>query len=231
MKFLAADRRRHLRLRKDSPRLRIRDETASTLTHFCGFILSILGLAILLWLSIRERDAWRIVSSSVYGITLVTLYAVSTLYHLTRCGRRKLRLRLWDHCAIFLFIAGSYTPFVLVSIRGGWGWSIFGLVWAVALIGIFLKAFVSHRASGISTGIYLLMGWLCVIAIVPLWNALQAGGMILLVAGGLAYSAGTLFFALDHRSYYHAAWHLCVLGGSALHFLAIALYVLPAVPS
>ncbi len=227
---LKLERRHHLRLRKEGVTRRFHDEAANTLTHLAGLVLSLLGLAILLWISIPEGDAWRIISASVYGVSLVSLYGVSTLYHFTGNPRKKLRLRFWDHCAIYLLIAGSYTPFVLVSLRGGWGWSIFGIVWAAAIAGILVKLCVSHRASRISTSLYLIMGWVAVLAIKPLWDALHLGGFILLVAGGLAYTAGTLFFALDHRRFFHAVWHLCVLSGSILHFLAVVLYVLPVSP-
>ncbi len=221
MSSFIKERRDHLRLRASDHRRRRHDETANTWTHFGGFLLSVLGCVFLLILSIRSGDPWHIVSASVYGVTLLTLYTASTLYHFADNPRRRLRLRLFDHCAIFLFIAGSYTPFTLVGLRGGWGWSIFVLAWAGAIAGCLLKIFITNRSSILSTGLYLLLGWLSIIAIVPLWNALPPGGFVLLVTGGLAYTAGTYFFTFDHRRFFHATWHLCVVAGSVLHYLAI----------
>jgi hemolysin III len=223
-------RRRHLRHRSRSPRRRFSEEAANTAIHFIGFLLSLAGLTVLLGIAIRARDPWRIVSAAIYGLSLASLFGASTLYHFTKDPRRKYRLRLWDHAAIYFLIAGSYTPFVLVSLRGGWGWSLFGIIWAIALAGFLLKCFVSHRANHISTAIYILMGWLALLAAKPLWDALQFGGFALLVAGGLAYTAGIWFFARDYRPYYHAIWHVCVLAGSVCHFLAIALFVMPPLP-
>ena len=223
-------RRQHLRHRKDSPRRRFTEEAANTAVHFGGFLLSILGLAILLWLAIPTRDPWRVVSALIYGFSLITLFGASTLYHLTTNARRKYRLRLWDHNAIYFLIAGSYTPFVLVSLRGPWGWSLFAVIWTIALAGFILKTFVSHKANRLSTALYILMGWIALIAAKPLWDALHFGGFSLLIAGGLAYTAGTWFFARDYRPYYHAIWHLCVLAGAAFHFFAVTLYVMPPGP-
>jgi hemolysin III len=223
-------RRHHLRHRKDSPHRRFTEEAANTIIHFLGFLLSVIGLAVLLWLAIPTGDPWRIVSAIIYGLSLISLFGASTLYHFTKNPRRKYRLRLWDHNAIYFLIAGSYTPFLLISLRGPWGWSLFAVIWAIALTGFVLKTFISHKANRLSTALYLAMGWLAIIAAKPLWDALQPGGITLLVAGGLAYTAGTWFFARDYRPGYHALWHACVLAGAACHFLAIALYVMPDHP-
>ncbi|MEM7146221.1 MAG: hemolysin III family protein [Verrucomicrobiota bacterium] len=220
-------RRQNLRHRKQSFRRRISEEAANTIIHFAGLILSIIGSIILLNLAIPTGDPWRIISAIIYGLSLISLFGASTLYHFTANPRRKYRLRLWDHNAIYFLIAGSYTPFLLVTLRGPWGWSLLTIIWSLALAGFILKTFISHKANRRSTALYLAMGWLAIVAAKPLYDSLQTGGIILLVAGGLAYTAGTWFFARDFRPFYHAIWHLFVLAGAACHFLAIARYVIP----
>ncbi|MCB1095361.1 MAG: hemolysin III family protein [Verrucomicrobiae bacterium] len=207
----------------------VRNEIANTVTHGIGLALSIAGVVLLLLLAISKGDARHIASFAVFGACLVATYAISTIYHSAKSRRRKLRLRMLDHCAIFLLIAGSYTPFMIVVVDNGFGRSLLALVWLMAIAGIAGKVFVTHKASRSSTLIYIAMGWLAVLVIVPLYKGLGWQGFLLLVAGGLAYTGGTYFFARDHRPYYHAIWHLFVLGGSALHFAAVALLLLPHV--
>ena len=205
----------------------VRDEIANAVTHGVGLALSIAGLVLLLIWAIAMGDARHVVSFTVYGICLVTTYGVSTLYHSEKRKRRKYRLRMYDHCSIFLLIAGSYTPFMIVTLDSSMGWVLLGVVWAIAIIGIAGKLFVSHKASGRSTLVYVVLGWLSILAVVPLYNGLGWEGFFLLLCGGLAYTAGTFFFHRDHRQYFHAIWHVFVLAGSGFHFAAIALFLVP----
>jgi len=168
-----------------------------------------------------------VVSVSVYGTTLVLLYLASALYHGPRSPRRKERLRVLDHAAIFLLIAGTYTPFALVTLRGPWGWSLFGIVWGLALAGVLLEVCSPGRFPVLSLSLYLGMGWLVVIAGKPLLAALPRGGMAWLVAGGLAYTLGVAFYLWRALPFHHAVWHLFVLAGSALQFFGILFHVLP----
>lgn len=203
------------------------EEIANSVTHGLGLVLSIAGLAVLVVLAALRGTAWHIVSCAVYGATLVMLYAASTLYHGVRGPRVKRVLKILDHSAIYLLIAGTYTPFTLVTLRGAWGWSLFGVVWGLALVGILWKIwFVDHFAV-VSTTVYLLMGWLAVIAAKPLLALVPAGGLALIVAGGLCYTAGVGFFAWRRLPYHHTVWHLFVMAGSACHFVAVLLYVIP----
>lgn len=204
-----------------------REELANSLTHGMGAGLSVAGLVVLVVFSSRFGDAWHVVSTAIFGTTLVLLYTSSTLYHSFRGARIKQVLRKLDHAAIFLLIAGSYTPFVLVTLRGPWGWSLFGVVWGLALIGVVLKFWFAGRFRLVSTMIYLGMGWLVMVAIKPLMAALPSGGLTLLVAGGLCYTGGALFYLWKRLPYQHALWHLFVLGGSACHWTAVFLHVVP----
>jgi hemolysin III len=204
------------------------EEFASTITHGLGLALSVAGLAVLVVLAALRGTAWHIVTCSIYGATLVMLYAASTLYHGVRSPRAKRILRIIDHAAIYLLIAGTYTPFALVNLRGGLGWTLFGLVWGLAAAGIVLKAFHVDRFPIASTLVYLSMGWLVVVAWKPVVAALPGGGLALLLAGGIAYTAGVIFFAAHKLPFNHAIWHLFVLAGSVCHYVAVLLYVLPA---
>ncbi len=204
-----------------------KEEIASTITHGIGAALSIAALSVLVVFAGLRGDAWRVVSFSIYGATLVLLYLASTFYHFFSNPRVKRVFHIFDHSAIYLLIAGSYTPFCLVTIRGGWGWSIFGVVWGIALFGIMFKAFFTGRYNFVSTALYLVMGWIIVIAIKPLVVYLPAGAFPWLILGGLSYTAGVVFYAWERLPYGHAIWHLFVLAGSTLHFFAILLYVLP----
>jgi hemolysin III len=204
-----------------------REELANSLTHGLGAVLGVVGLVLLVVVSSRHGDAWQVVSSAVFGVTLVLLYSASTLYHSFRGERAKHILRKFDHAAIFLLIAGTYTPFVLVTLRGPWGWSLFGVVWGLAVVGVALKFWFAGRFNVVSTLIYIAMGWLVMIAIKPLMASLPAGGLILLVAGGLSYTGGAAFYLWQRLPYHHAWWHLFVLGGSACHWAAVFCYVVP----
>lgn len=204
------------------------EELANSLTHGLGALLSVVGLALLVVFAALHGDAWQVVSAAVYGVTLVLLYTTSTLYHSFRGEQLKQLLRKFDHAAIFLLIAGTYTPFVLVTLRGPWGWSLFGVVWGLAVAGVTLKFWLAGRFRVISTLIYLAMGWLVLIAIKPLVAALPVGGMKLLVAGGLCYTGGAGFYLWKRLPYHHAIWHLFVLGGSACHWAAVFFHVMPA---
>jgi hemolysin III len=203
------------------------EELANRVTHGIGTALSAGGLVILVIFAGRHGDAWQVVSSAVFGSTLVLLYTASTLYHSFRNPRTKAVLQKFDHAGIFLLIAGTYTPFVLVTLRGPWGWSLFGVIWGMALVGVFLKFWWAGRFNLASTLIYLAMGWLVIVAEKPLIAALPRGGLWLLLAGGLCYTGGAAFYLWHRLPFHHAIWHLCVLGGSACHWAAIFLFVLP----
>ncbi len=203
------------------------EEIANSLTHGLGLILSVGGLCVLVTVAGLRGDAWTVTGCAVFGASLVLLYGASTCYHALPAPRWKPWLRVFDHAAIFLLIAGSYTPFLLVSLRGPWGWSLFGVVWTIAVAGIVLKVFYTGRFRLLSTILYLFMGWIVLIAIKPLVEALPRSSLILLFAGGAAYSAGTLFYMWKRLPYHHAVWHLFVLGGSVCHFFAVFSGVVP----
>jgi len=205
-----------------------REELLHALSHGAGLLLSLAGLAVLVSLASLRGDAWQIVGCAVFGTTLVLLYAASTLYHGMPPGRTKRVFQRLDHAAIFLLIAGTYTPFTLVNLRGAFGWTLFGLVWGLAALGITLQATLPERMEKLSLPLYLAMGWLAVIAAAPLAHALQPAGLALLALGGLAYTLGTLFYAWERLPFHHAVWHGFVLAGSALHFACVLGYVVPA---
>ncbi len=204
-----------------------KEEIANSITHGIGAALSIAALSILVVFAGLRGDAWRVVSFSIYGSTLVLLYLASTFYHVFSNPRVKRVFHVFDHSAIFLLIAGSYTPFCLVTIRGGWGWSLFGVVWGIAIFGIVFKAFSTGRYNFVSTALYIAMGWIAVIAIKPLVAQLPPGAFAWILLGGLSYTLGVIFYAWERLPYGHAIWHLFVLGGSTLHFFAVLFYVLP----
>ncbi|HTT32038.1 MAG TPA: hemolysin III family protein [Methylomirabilota bacterium] len=205
------------------------EELANAVTHGVGFILSVTGLVILIVLAAIHGSAWHIVSCAIYGATLVCLYTASTLYHGVPSARLKRALKIFDHCAIYLLIAGTYTPFLLVNLRGPWGWSLFGVIWGLALAGIILKFWFVDHFHVLSTTVYLLMGWLAVIAARPIYLLVPATGLVWLAAGGLLYTTGVVFFSWKRIPYNHLIWHVFVLGGSTCHYFAV-LYsvVLPA---
>jgi hemolysin III len=194
-------------------------------THLAGAILALAGAAVLVVMAAAKGDPWRITSFAIYGTTLVALYLASTLYHSLR-GRAKGVWRKLDHCSIYLLIAGTYTPFALVTLNGPWGWSIFGAVWGLAVLGIVQECWLARGARVTSLAIYLLMGWLALVAAVPLLEALGWAGFAWIAAGGAIYTLGIVFYVFDERvRHFHGIWHLFVLGGSATHFGAIAAYV------
>lgn len=202
-----------------------RGERFNSITHLAGAGLALPGAAALVFIAARLGDPWKIVSFSIYGAMLVALYVFSTLYHSLR-GRAKDVLRKFDHCSIYLLIAGSYTPFALVSLRGAWGWSLLGVVWGLAVIGIVQEIWLARGARVWSLVIYVLMGWLALVAIVPLWHALTPAGFAWLAAGGALYTGGIAFYATDHKLRWgHGVWHLFVLAGSACHFITVLAFV------
>jgi hemolysin III len=197
------------------------DELANACTHALGVALALAGLAVLVTLASLHGSARQIVSYSIYGATLVLLYAVSTAYHGVCLPRVKRVLRTLDHAAIYLLIAGTYTPFALISLRGAWGWSLLGIIWALAATGVIFKVFFTGRFPITSTVVYLAMGWLALVAVRQLFAHVPPAGLVLLFAGGFCYTVGILFFALDHKRFHHAIWHVFVLGGSVCHFFAV----------
>ena len=205
----------------------IPEELANSITHGVGLALSLVGLGVLLALSILHGTAWHIAGCTIFGLSLVALYAASTLYHSLQSPRFKHTFKILDHAAIYLLIAGTYTPFTLVNLKGFWGWTMLGFVWTLALLGIVFKVFFVNRFVVASTLAYIMMGWSCVVVIKPLLTSIPGGGLVLLAAGGAAYTVGTIFFAWKRIPYNHAIWHLFVLAGSICHYFAVILYVLP----
>lgn len=200
-------------------------ERFNSMSHLAGASLAAVGGVLLIVMAARMGDPWKIVSFSIYGTMLLCLYLASTLYHSLR-GRAKKIWCKFDHCAIYLLIAGSYTPFTLVSLRGAWGWSLFGAVWGLALFGIVQEIWLAKGRRILSLLIYVLMGWLAVVAAVPLVNALGRDGFLWLAAGGLIYTVGIVFYATDEKwRYGHGVWHLFVLGGSVCHYFTVVAYV------
>ena len=195
-------------------------------SHLVGAVLALVGAIWLLAIASLQGDIWKIVSVAIYGVTLVSLYSASTVYHSVR-GRAKTIMQKVDHFSIYLLIAGSYTPFCLVTLRGPWGWTLFGIVWGLALIGILQEIKPRSEARILSIVIYAVMGWIVLVAVKPLIAALGTTGFAWLASGGVLYTVGIIFFALDHRlRHAHGIWHLFVIAGSLLHFVAILFYVL-----
>jgi hemolysin III len=203
-----------------------RGELANVLTHGFGAAASAVGGSLLIALA-ANGDIWQLIGAIVFSISLVLLYTASTLYHGAQGATVKQRLEIVDHSAIFVLIAGTYTPFTLVSIRGVWGWSLFGVIWSLAIVGVVLKLFFTQRFHLLSTRTYIGMGWLVVVAAGPMISALPPLTIWLLVAGGVSYTAGTFFYHNERIPHTHAIWHLFVLGGSACHFAAVASQVVP----
>jgi len=204
------------------------EEIANSVTHAFGVVWSVTALVFLTVLASRSGDPWRTVSLVIYGLTLVIMYTSSTLYHGLQNPGAKRVLRYLDHSSIYLLIAGTYTPFTLVTLRGGWGWTLFGLVWGAAVLGLLLTVLGFGRSRILGSLIYLSMGWLVIIAVKPLLAAVPPGGMGWLLAGGLFYTSGVLFYVWKKIPFNHTIWHLFVLAGSVCHFTAIYRYVLPA---
>jgi hemolysin III len=206
---------------RDDELTRTNEELANTLTHGTGAVASVVALVVLVILAARGGDAWEIVSVALFGATLIALYVASTLFHAAIDPRAKARLEVFDHGAIYLLIAGTYTPFTIGVLRGGWGWSLFGVIWGLALAGIAFKVFFAGRFRLTSTLIYLAMGWLVIIAAGPMLRQLDPVTLGWLLAGGLAYTAGTPFYHTTRFRYAHAVWHVFVLAGSVCHVIAV----------
>ncbi|PHV10700.1 PAQR family membrane homeostasis protein TrhA [Chitinimonas sp. BJB300] len=201
-------------------------ERLNSLTHLAGTLFSIAGLVVLVVLASQQGDPWKIVSFSIYGAMLVVLYGFSTLYHSIQHVKAKAVLQKFDHCAIYLLIAGTYTPFALVTLRGGWGWTLFGITWGLALFGIIQELTLGRRTRILSMILYVVMGWMVVIAIKPLIAALPTSGLAWLAIGGIAYSGGIYFFLHDEKvRHYHGIWHLFVLLGSLCQYVSVLFYV------
>jgi hemolysin III len=195
-------------------------------THFVGAVLAFVGAVWMLVIASQTGDVWKIVSVAVYGVALVVLYSASTVYHSVR-GRTKTIMQKVDHFSIYLLIAGSYTPFCLVTLRGPWGWTLFGIVWSLAVIGVLQEIKPRSEARVMSIVIYAVMGWIVLVAVKPLIAALGTTGFTWLALGGVLYTVGIIFFAYDKRfRHWHGIWHLFVIAGSLLHFVAIVGYVL-----
>lgn len=205
------------------------EEIANAISHGLGFLLAVASLPILVYFAAQQGSALDVVAASVFAGTMILLYLVSAIYHAVPASRAKAWLNRLDHAAIYLFIAGSYTPFALGVLRGGWGWALFGIVWAVAAFGVTIKLFDRLKHPLWSTGLYLAMGWVVVVAIGPMMERMAPAGIGWLVAGGLSYTLGAVVFLLDHRLRYgHFVWHLFVLGGSVCHFFAALWHAVPA---
>jgi hemolysin III len=200
-------------------------ERFNSISHLVGAAMALAGLVVLVVFASLQGDVWKIVSFSVYGASLFILYTISTLYHSLR-GRAKNTFKKLDHIAIYLLIAGTYTPLTLVTLRGSWGWSLFGIIWGLAIVGIIVDSLHKKGSRAIQMAIYLLMGWLILVAMYPLIQALPMSALVLLALGGVFYTSGTIFYALDERmKHAHGIWHLFVLAGSVSHYLVVVLYV------
>ncbi|QOW18541.1 hemolysin III family protein [Lysobacter ciconiae] len=201
------------------------EELANALTHGLGATAALAGGAVLITLAALWGDAWQLTSAIVFGVCLLLLYVASTLYHAVRHPVAKARLKVFDHCAIYLLIAGTYTPFTLIGLRGPWGWWLFGVIWTLAAAGVVFKLFLTGRYRRLSTMIYIAMGWLVLVAIKPMWRALDGWTLGWLLAGGIFYTAGTIFYHRPALKYSHAIWHMFVLGGSLCHYIAVMAHI------
>ncbi|MEH7341364.1 PAQR family membrane homeostasis protein TrhA, partial [Priestia megaterium] len=203
------------------------EEIANAITHGVGAVLSIVGLTLLIVLSSLEGTPWHVISFTIYGVTMLLLYVSSTLVHSFPEGKVKDLFEIFDHSSIYLFIAGTYTPFLFIAVKGTTGWTLFGIVWGIALAGIVFKAFFVKKFLFISTILYVFMGWMIVFAWDSLTQNIAHQGIVLLVVGGVLYTIGAVFYVWRGFRFHHMIWHMFVLGGTVLHFLAIILYVLP----
>lgn len=195
-------------------------------SHLFGAVAAFVGAVWLLVVASLDGSPWKIVSVAIYGVTLLVLYSVSTVYHSVR-GRAKVIMQKVDHLSIYLLIAGSYTPFCLVTLRGPWGWSLFGIVWTLAVIGMLQEIKPRSEARILSLVIYAVMGWVIIVAVKPLLDHLETAGLVCLIGGGLLYTIGIVFYAFDSRfRHWHGIWHLFVIAGSLMHFIAILFYVM-----
>jgi hemolysin III len=215
---------------KEHPRLvnySDKEELANRLTHLVAAIMSTAGMVVLITVAARTGDPYRIVSASIFCWVFCLFYTISTIYHSVRGPRVRYVFRVLDHAGIFLVIAGSYTPFTLVSMRSGNGWALFGVVWGLAVGGVVFKSFMTHRMAFLAPGLYLCMGWLIVVDLGDLLTLVPVNGVLWLVAGGLFYTIGILFYAISRIPYHHAIWHVFVIAGSFCHYMAVLKYVMP----
>lgn len=213
---------------KEPTRYTSAEELANSLTHGVGLAAAIVGTAVLVAFTVSNGDGWQIASSAVYGAALIALFAASTVYHAFQRPEVKRVLRVLDHCAIYLLIAGTYTPFALVVLRDGWwGWVLFAAIWSLTVAGIVFKVFFTGKMNALSTAIYVLMGWMCVLVAKPLVETLSVEALVWVAAGGVAYTAGIAFYHNRRIPYSHAVWHVFVIAGSVFHFLAIWHVLLP----
>ena len=210
------------------PNYNRKEEIMNALTHGLGILMGIAAVVLLAVFSALYSDAWTIVSTAIYGTSMIVLYTASTMYHSFSKTKAAQKLNMFDHISIYYLIAGTYTPFTLVNMReygAAWGWTIFGIIWACAIAGTILKLIYGNKLRKVSTVIYLIMGWIIVIAIVPFVKSLETGGLVLMVIGGLSYSLGVIFYKWKSLPFNHAIWHLFVLAGTVFHFFAILFYV------
>jgi hemolysin III len=203
------------------------EELPNALTHGFGLLCSILGFVVLLAITLIRGGKWQIISCAIYGVTLICVYAASTLYHGVSSPRWKKGFLLFDHCAIYLLIAGTYTPFLLVNLRGGWGWPMFGLIWGIAVSGVLFKLLFADRFPILSVALYLGMGWLGIVAAKEVYIHVPSIGLVWIFAGAFAYSVGVIFYACKKIPHHHVIWHLLVMAGSGCHYIAILYSVFP----
>jgi len=208
-------------------RYSISEEIANSITHGIGILLAIVAFGTLTAFASIYGNIWHIISVSVYGVTLILLYTASTLYHSIQNPSTKNIFQALDHSSIYILIAGTYTPFMLVNLRGPWGWSLFAMIWCLAFFGAVVQFGKTMRWRGVSLISYVVMGWAIIVAIKPLIASVALGGIILLLIGGLSYTSGILFYRWDKLKFHHAVWHIFVLAGSILHFFAVLFYVIP----
>lgn len=217
---------RALHVRKEGALYSIMEEIANAITHGIGAALAIAGCIILIVFAAFTGDAWKIVSASIYGASMIILFTMSTLYHSFTHTTAKKVFRIFDHTSIYLLIAGTYTPFTLVLLRGALGWTIFGVVWAAAVLGIVLNSISIERFKKFSMICYLASGWCIIVAIVPMVRALGTAGTVFLLLGGVMYTAGVLFYKKKEIQYMHSIWHVFVLAGAIFHFFCVLMYVI-----
>lgn len=201
------------------------EDRMNSLTHGIGAVMSLVGMVVLLVSAVQHGDSWRVVSFTIYGLSLLLLYLASTFYHTSQHPRFKRWLRIADHASIYLLIAGTYTPFLLVNLRGPFGWTMLGIVWGMAVLGVILKVFFIGRHDVLETAVYIIMGWMSVLAYKQMAAGISPGGLAWILGGGIVYTLGVIFYAWNKLPYHHAIWHLFVLGGSVCHYLAIFYYV------
>ncbi len=211
---------------KKSVMYTVGEEIFNSVSHGVGVLLSIAALVLLIVFAAIYSDGYGLASALVYGISLILLYTMSMVYHIVQNEKGKKVLRIFDHCSIFILIAGTYTPYLLGPLRGALGWTIFGIIWGVTVVGILLNALGLEKFKKISLILYVLMGWGIVLSIKPLAQNLPAGGLWLLIAGGLVYTVGIIFYVMKKYRYMHSVWHLFVLAGSVCHYFSILLFVL-----